>query len=107
MAAVVAAEILLVPCRPKGSAAASSLEQQQVVVAEFILACFVEGENSRGPERELIGEDRFSSIDEGERRLASGLCSSGAYGPEHRGEFFNPLLAEGLEAINSSCLQAF
>src|SRR6185369_14473213 len=83
VAAVVAAEILLVPCCPEGCTAAGSLKHQQLVVAEFLLICFVEGKDSWGPVRELVGEDRFSSIDEGERRLASGLGSSGADGPEH------------------------
>ena len=107
VAAVVAAEILLVPCCPEGCTAAGSLKQQQLVVAEFLLICFIEGKDSRGPVRKLVGEDRFSSIDEGERRLASRLCSSCADGPEHGREFLNPVLAAGLEAIEASCLEAF
>ena len=42
---------------------------------------------------DLAGENSFSAIDEGERRLTSGLCRRGADGTEHRRELIDPVLS--------------
>ena len=73
---------------------------------ELFLVVLVESKDPWGPVLDLGGEDCFSAIDEGERRFSSGLRGSGADGPEHRWELFNPVLAVGLEAIEASCLAA-
>ena len=99
VAAVVATEILLLPCRSQGRIAAEPLKQQQVVVAEFVQLSLLEGQDSWRAVGDLAGENSFSAIDEGERRLTSGLCWRGADGPEHRGELIDPVLAAGLEVV--------
>ena len=55
---------------------------------------------------DLAGEDSFSAIDEGERCLPSGLCWRGVDGPEHQGELIDPVLAAGLEVVETPCLEA-
>ena len=40
-------------------------------------------------------------------RLTSGFCWRGADGPEPRGELVDPVLAAGLEAVETPCLEAF
>ena len=46
MAAVVAAQPMLVPSRAEGSFAPSFLEEEQAILEEFLLARFVEGKDS-------------------------------------------------------------
>ena len=45
MAAVVASQVLLVPCRSEGGLTAQSLEEQQVVVVEALLDVLIEGKD--------------------------------------------------------------
>ena len=68
VAAVVATEVLLVPCCSKGRIAAEPFKQQKVVVAEFVQLSLLEGQDSRGAMRDLAGEDSFSAVDEGDRK---------------------------------------
>ena len=105
MAAVVAMEILLVPCRSQGCIAAEPFEQQQVVVAELVQLGLLEGQDSRRAMGDLAGEDSFSAVDEGERHFTSGLCWRGADGPEHRWELIDPVLDAGLKAVETPCLE--
>ena len=56
---------------------------------------------------DLAGEDSFSDIDKRERCLNSGFRWRGADRPEHRGELIDPVLAAGLEAVETPCLGAF
>ena len=58
---VVAAEVLLVPCRSQGRIAAEPLEQQQVVVAEFVKFSLLEGQDSWRAMGDLAGENSFSA----------------------------------------------
>ena len=39
--------------------------------------------------------------------ITSGFYWRGADGPEHRGELVDPVLAAGLEVIETPCLEAF
>ena len=55
VAAVVAAEILLVPCRSQGHIAAEPFEQQQVVVAQLVQLSLLEGQDSRRAMGDLAG----------------------------------------------------
>ena len=96
----------MVRCRSQGRIVAEPLEQQQVVVAEFAKLSLLKGQDSRRAVGDLTGENSFSTIDKGERRLTSGLCWRGADGPEHRGELIDPVLAAGLEVVETPCLEA-
>ena len=82
-------------------------KQQQVVVAQLVQLGLLEGQDSRRAMGDLAGEDSFSAVDEGERRFTSGLCWRGADGPEHRWELIDPVLAAGLEAVETPCLETF
>src|SRR6185369_7061661 len=107
VAAVLASQVLLVLCRSEGGTAAQPVEEQQVVVVEVLLIVLIEGKDPCGSVLDLCREDCFSSIHQGEWRLASGLCRVCADGPEHGWELVDPALAVALEAIEASCLETF
>jgi hypothetical protein len=67
----------------KCSAAPSFLEEEHVILEEFVLARLVEGEDSRIPMLELDGEDHFSLVDEEPGCFAGSLCRSYVYGSQH------------------------
>ena len=82
VAAVIAAQILLVLGCPECGTAAQPVEEEQIIVVEILLIVLSEGKDPCGPMLDLCGEDSFSPVDEGEWRFTSWLGGIGADGPE-------------------------
>ena len=81
VAAVIAAQPLLVPGCADGSLAPSYFKESQVFSSQIVLECFVKGAHSQGAMLELCGEHCFCTVDEEEGRLACWLRCSCAYRP--------------------------
>ena len=79
VAAVVAAQSLLVPVSTYGGVAPGVLKKGQFFVALLLLGRFIEGAHSRGAVFELGGVYSFCSVDEEEGRLACQLRGSRMY----------------------------
>jgi hypothetical protein len=81
VAAVIATQRLLVPCRAEGGLTSRSFEEKQVILPQAGLTRLIEIQDPRELVLDLSWEDGFTPIDEEERRLASGLGCHGADGP--------------------------
>ena len=73
VAAVVAAESLLVARSMKGSLATRVLEEEKTLRVDFPLAGLVKGQDPWRSVLDFIGEDHLSPVDEEERCLLDGL----------------------------------